>query len=93
MSTHNIGFYEEISEIIFQISSNRHLNSSSTALTAEVHKLNVVAQKRNGRPKKTWDELLMNDRKQLGMDSADPQNCSEWRGRLRRRLVRQAPNQ
>ena len=29
MSTHNIGFYEEISKIIFQLSSNTHLISSS----------------------------------------------------------------
>ena len=57
---------------------------------AKVHKLNVVAQKRPGRLKKTWDEVLMDDRKKLGMDSADPQNRSEWRGRLRERLVKQA---
>ena len=29
MSTHNIGFYEEISKIIFQFSSNIHLICSS----------------------------------------------------------------
>ena len=46
--------------------------------------------KRPGRPKKMWDEVLMDDRKKLGMDSADPQNRSEWRGRLRERLVKQA---
>ena len=32
---------------------------------AEVHKLNVVAQKRSGRPRKTWDEVIENDRKKL----------------------------
>ena len=32
----------------------------------------------------------MNDRKKLGMDFADPQNRSEWRGRLREQLVQQA---
>ena len=57
----------------------------STGWIAEVCKLNVVAQKRSGRPKKSWDEVLENDRKKLGMDSADPQNRSEWRGRLRER--------
>ena len=36
-------------------------------------------------------EVLENDRKKLGMDSADPQNRSEWRGRLRERLVKK-PN-
>ena len=50
----------------------------------------VQVQKRPGRPKKTWDEVLVDDRKKLGMDSADPQNRSEWKGRLRGRLVKQA---
>ena len=63
----------------------------STGWIAEIRKLNVVAQKRSGRPRKSWDEVLENDRKKLGMDSADPQNRSEWRGRLRERLVKK-PN-
>ena len=62
----------------------------STGWIAEVRKLNVVAQKRSGRPRKSWDEVLENDSKKLGMDSADPQNRSEWRGRLRERLVQKA---
>ena len=37
----------------------------STGGIAKVRKLNVVAQKRPGRPKKTWDEVLMDDRKKL----------------------------
>ena len=63
----------------------------STGWIAEVRKLNVVAQKRSGRPRKSWDEVLENDRKKLGLDSADPQNRSEWRGGLRERLVKK-PN-
>ena len=63
----------------------------STGWIAEVRKLNVVAQKRSGRPRKSWDEVIENDRKKLGMDSADPQNHSEWRRRLRERLVKK-PN-
>ena len=55
---------------------------------AQVRKLNIVAQKRSGKPRKSLDEVLL-DRKKLGMDTADPQNLSEWRGRLRRRLVKQ----
>ena len=62
----------------------------STGWIAEVRKLNVVAQKRSGRPRKSWDEVLQNDRKKLGMDSADPQNRSEWRGRLQERLVKKS---
>ena len=56
---------------------------------AQVRKLNIVAQKRSGKPRKSWDKVLLDDRKKLGMDTADPQNRSEWRGRLRRRLVKQ----
>ena len=56
---------------------------------AQVRKLNIVAQKRSGKPRKSWDEVLLDDRKKLGMDTADPQNRSEWRGRLRRRFVKQ----
>ena len=48
-------------------------------------------RKRSGRPRKSWDEVIKNDRKKLDMDSADPQNRSEWRGRLRGRLVKK-PN-
>ena len=57
-----------------------------TFARTEVRTLNVVAQKRSGRPRKSWDEVIKNDRKKLDMDSADPQNCSEWRGRLQGRL-------
>ena len=59
----------------------------STGWIAKVRKLNVVAQKRQ---KKTWDEVLVDDRKKLGIGFADPMNRSEWRGRLRGRLVKQA---
>ena len=44
----------------------------STGWISEVRKLNVVAQKRSGRPRKSWDEVIKNDRKKLDMDSADP---------------------
>ena len=44
----------------------------STGSISEVCKLNVVAQKRSGRPRKSWDEVIKNDRKKLDMDSADP---------------------
>ena len=35
-----------------------------------VSKLNVVAQKRQSRPKKICDEVLVDDRMKLGMDCA-----------------------
>ena len=50
----------------------------STGWIAEVCKQNVVAQKRPGRPKKMWDEVLVDEEKKLGMDSADTQN-ERWR--------------
>ena len=31
MSTHNIGFYEDLTKIIFQLSSNTHLSSPGYA--------------------------------------------------------------
>ena len=39
----------------------------STGWISEVRKLNVVAQKRSGRPRKSWDEVIKNDRKKLDM--------------------------
>ena len=48
-------------------------------------------RKKPGRPKKTWDEVLVDDKKKLGMDSADPQNRSDRKGRLRGRLVKTSP--
>ena len=36
-----------------------------------------------------WDEVLVDDRKKLGMDSADPQNRYEWGGQLRGSFVSQ----
>ena len=42
----------------------------STAWIAEVSKLNVIAQKRQSRPRKICDEVLVDDRMKLGMDCA-----------------------
>ena len=40
----------------------------STGCIAAVSKLNVVAQRRQSRPTKICDEVLVNDRMKLGMD-------------------------
>ena len=37
-----------------------------------------------------WEELVSKERIKLGMDSMEPHNCSEWRGYLQGRQVRQA---
>ena len=39
----------------------------STGWIAGIHKLNVVAQSRSGRPRKSWDEAIKNERKKLDM--------------------------
>ena len=49
-----------------------------------------ICTEETGQANETWDEVLVDDRKKLGMDSADPQNRFEWRGRLRERLLKQA---
>ena len=62
----------------------------SKGCIGHVRKINIVAQKkRSGKSRKSWDEVLLDDRTKLGMDTADPQNRSQWIGRLRRRLVKQ----
>ena len=47
---------------------------------------NVVERKEHC--KKTWDEVLVDDSNEHGMESGDPQNWTGWRERLRVRLVR-----
>ena len=42
MSTHNIGFYEDLTKIIFQLSSNTHLISSSAVFNFSVSRLYLV---------------------------------------------------
>ena len=40
MSTHNVGFYEDLTKIIFELSSNTHLISSAVGMfqTKVLHK-------------------------------------------------------
>ena len=78
-------------EIMFSLKSAEISHPKPQFNILKFVKLNVVAQKRSGRPRKSWDEVIKNDRKKLDMDSTDPQNRSEWRGRLRGRLVKK-PN-
>ena len=41
---------------------------------AEVRKTNCSCTEETGRSKNTWVEVLVDDIKKLGMDSADPKN-------------------
>ena len=59
----------------------------STGWISEVCKLK---HKRSGRPRKSWDEVIKNNRKKLDMDSADPQNRSEWKGQSSRKTCQKA---
>ena len=36
MSTHNIGFYEDLTKIIFELSSNTHLISSAEGFSYDI---------------------------------------------------------
>ena len=42
-----------------------------------------------GQARETWDEVLVDDKKKLGVDSADPKNRLNWKGRLRERHVKE----
>ena len=61
-------------DVVFRTSRMRWFGhvDRSTGWIAEVPKLNVGTQKRSGRPRKSWDEVIENDRKKLEMDSSDP---------------------
>ena len=63
--------------MVLSTSRIRWVRQRSTGWIAEEWKLNVVTQDRHGGPKKAWDEVLVDDRKKLEMDSPDPQNRSE----------------
>ena len=67
-------------DVVIHISRMRWFGHEehSTCWIAKVRKLIVVVQKRPSRYKNTGVEVLVDDRKKLEMDSADPQNRSEW---------------
>ena len=50
----------------------------------------VVAQKRSGRSKKMWDEMLVDEIKKLGMDPSDHQNLFESLERMSQRKSSEA---
>ena len=49
MSTHNIGFYEEMVKIIFQSSSNTHLISSSVTYEPRPEKTGFLHMRKQRR--------------------------------------------
>ena len=50
MSTHNVGFYEDFTKIIFELSSNTHLISSAVGRFADnmAHICHKVYMKKRG---------------------------------------------
>ena len=48
-----------------------------------VRKLKIESKKGPGRPKKTWEECVRNDRVVMGMAAINPCDRLAWRGRLR----------
>ena len=44
-------------------------------------------QKRPGRPKLTWNDVVVRDKQLLGMMTCDPQNRTSWKGGLRQRQL------
>ena len=54
-------------DVVLRISRMRWFGhvERSIGWIAEVRKLNVVAKKRSGRPRKSWDEVLENDKKEV----------------------------
>ena len=60
----------------------------NTGWINHVRNLEVQSQqKRPGRPKLTWNDVVTRDKQLLGMTTCDPQNRSSWRGRLRQRRL------
>ena len=66
----------------------RHVERS-VGWISQVRKLDTC--KKPGRPKKTWNELILNDKRKLNMVCADPLDRSEWKGRLQDRTFKK-PN-
>ena len=60
----------------------------SVGWISQVRKLDLDFCKKPGRPKKTWNELILNDKRKLDMVCADPLDRFEWKGRLRDRTFK-----
>ena len=63
----------------------------STGWISQMQKLELDSCKKPAKPKKTWNQLILNDKKKLGMICANPIKRSEWKGRLRDRCFKK-PN-
>ena len=74
---------------ICNVKAKDEVSSDSLLTKLGIQDLDVVLP--TSRMRWFGHKMIKNDRKKLYMDSADPQNRSEWRGRLRGRLVKK-PN-
>ena len=57
----------------------------SVGWISQMRMLDLDICKKPGRPKKTWNELILKKKRKLDMDCADPLDRSEWKRRLRDR--------
>ena len=68
-------------EIVFnnsRIGRFGHVERTSGWIS-QVQKLDLDSSKKPQRPKKTWNELVFNDKEMLGIVCADPLNRFEWK--------------
>ena len=74
-------------EIVLRTSRMRWFGhvERSVGWISQVRKLDLDTCKKPGRPKKTWNELILNDKRKLDMVCADPLDRSKWKSRLRDR--------
>ena len=63
----------------------------SVGWISQLRKLDLDTCKKPGRPKKTWNELISNDKRKVDMVCADPLNRFEWKSRLQDRTFKK-PN-
>ena len=80
-------------EVVLRTSRKRWFGhvERSVGWIAQMRKLESDSCKKPGRPKKTWNEFILNDNRKLNIVCADPLDRSEWKGQLRDRTFKK-PN-
>ena len=72
-------------EVVFRTSRMRWFGhvERNVGWISQMRKLDLDTCKKPGRPKKTWNELILNDKRKLDMVCAELLDRSEWKSRLR----------
>ena len=79
MSTHNIDFYEDLTKIIFELSSNTHLNSSAAQSSSDTTSERMCW---------TWESNLQTPERKMRHATV---NCPNWAGYSDLSLVMRNP--